>query len=201
MFTSSVCRRLRTYQSGQLQEESGSRWRRSADRHSGHRGAGGLRSHPRQLLPERRGLSARVLHHRARVLHSHGRVQVRVPAFPCPGRRRGSAGAELVIRKNLSKELPGTLNLGTLLSTVCYDLFGLLCFIIISKYQLSSDSVVPERDKATPYIQEPAVCFHINPERQCLIRVKYLFYNFARKVVSLLCFEAYGQQSEGCESE
>lgn len=66
-----------------------------------------------------------------------------MPSFPCPGFRRGSGRAELVIRKNLSKEFPGTLNLVILVSTVCYNLFGFLCFIITSKYQLSSESVVP----------------------------------------------------------
>lgn len=63
----------------------GARRRGGADRHPGHGGAGGLRGHPRQLLPLRRGLPLRVLHHGAGELRRHAGVQVRkiVRSFGC----------------------------------------------------------------------------------------------------------------------
>lgn len=69
---------LRAHQGRQLQEEGGAGRRGRADRHPGHGGSGGLRRHQRQLLPQRRRIPAGLLHHRARVLHSHRRAQVRL---------------------------------------------------------------------------------------------------------------------------
>lgn len=153
-FTSSVCRRLWTYQSRQLQEESGSRWRGSADRHSGHGGTGGLRSHSRQLLPEWWRLPPRVLHHGARVLHSNCRIQVRLegeglqpppgvlPSCPVSqawrelGAEHSSRGLCLLLGRILSKEVSGAFWILAHYNSICYNLLGLPCFVI-SGYRLS----------------------------------------------------------------
>ena len=75
-----VCGGLRADQGRQLSEEGGAGRGGGADRHPGHGGPGGLRGHQRQLLPQRRGLPLRLLHHGAGVLRGHRRLQV--------GRRR-----------------------------------------------------------------------------------------------------------------
>ena len=71
-----VCGGLRAHQGGQLQEEGGAGWGGGPDRHPGHGGPGGLRRHQGQLLPQRRGLPLRLLHHRAGVVRRHRGLQV-----------------------------------------------------------------------------------------------------------------------------
>lgn len=71
-----VCGGLRAHQSRQLQEEGGAGRRGGPDRHPGHGGTGGLRRHTGQLLPQRRGLPLRFLHHGAGVVRGDGGLQV-----------------------------------------------------------------------------------------------------------------------------
>ncbi|CAH4028136.1 unnamed protein product [Pieris brassicae] len=119
-----VRRRLRAYQGRQLQEEGGAGWRGGSDRHSGHGGSGGLRCHPRQLLPLGRGLPVRLLHHGARELRrdagvsraNSAREERRQHPFPAgrqqvgprrqaPGAARRLPGARRRVARALRRDL------------------------------------------------------------------------------------------------